>query len=207
MKTNILTIICALLFVSTVASAQVEFGLMGGVNFNSPKIDAINTGGNQLSDVGSSSIGFHVGLYATIDAELFSIQPEIYYSMQGGTFKINNTQEHELNMSLIQIPVLGRYDFLEYFHVLLGPQFGIPIKSEIAYASGSPVDIKSETKGLDMSGVIGLGVTIPEYKVKGSLRLSKGFSEMIDGDPADGRVTSLKNGMIQISLSYAFGDE
>ncbi|UXX81231.1 PorT family protein [Reichenbachiella carrageenanivorans] len=207
MKINILVMICGLLFVHTAASAQVEFGLMGGVNFNSPKIDAINTGGHQLSDVGSSNIGFHLGLYATIDAALFAIQPEIYYSMQGGIFKINNTQEHELNMSFIQIPVLGRYNFLEYFHVLLGPQFGIPLKSEIAYASGSPVDIKAQTKGLDMSGVIGLGVTIPECNVSGSLRWSKGFSNMIDGDPADGRVTALKNSMIQISASFAFGDK
>ncbi|SMD37054.1 Outer membrane protein beta-barrel domain-containing protein [Reichenbachiella faecimaris] len=187
---------------------QTEFGVMGGVNFNSPKINALNTGGSELSDVGTGNIGFHVGIYATIDAELFAIQPEIYYSMQGGKYKINNTQEHEFKLNMIQIPVLGRYNFLEYFHALAGPQFGIPIQAEVSFSGGSGVDVKDQIKGLDVAAVIGIGLTIPEYNVSGSLRWSKGFSEMIEeAGTSAGSVTSMKNSMIQISASYAFGDK
>lgn len=185
-----------------------EFGIMGGVNFNSPKISALNTGGNELSDVGQGNIGFHIGLYSTIDFELFAIQPEVYYSQQGGIYKVNATQEHEFKLSLIQIPVLGRYNFLEYFHALVGPQFGIPIQAEVSFSGGSGVDVKDQIKGLDVAAVIGLGLTIPEYNVSGSLRWSKGFSEMIDeAGTSAGSVTSLKNSMIQISASYTFGDK
>ncbi|MEP2026727.1 MAG: porin family protein [Reichenbachiella sp.] len=189
------------------SKAEVEFGVMGGVNFNSPKINAFDTGGSELSDVGSGGISFHIGIYSTIDVELFAIQPEIYYSMQGGKYSINNTQEHEFKLNLIQIPILGRYNFMEYFHVLAGPQFGIPIQAEVSFSGGPGVDAKDQIKGLDVAAVIGVGLTIPEYKVSGSLRWSKGFSEMIDeAGTSAGSVTSLKNSMIQISASYAFGD-
>lgn len=207
MKKSALLLIPCLMFISSLSYGQVEFGMMGGINFNSPKINALNTGGTELKDVGTNSFGFHVGLYATIDAELFAIQPEIYFSQQGGKYKVNNTQEHELKMSFIQIPILGRYNFLEYFHVLAGPQFGIPVQSEVSFAGGSPTDIKDLTKGLDVAAVIGIGLTIPMVGVNGSLRWSKGFSQMIESGDASGAgtVTSLKNSMIQISASYAFG--
>ncbi|WP_420579650.1 porin family protein [Reichenbachiella sp.] len=215
-------LILALLFVNELTQAQSrnrsrsrsrsqvdvtsEFGIMGGINFNNPKINALNTGGNELSDVGQGNFGFHIGLYSTIDFEMFAIQPEVYYSQQGGKFKVNTTQENEFKLSLIQIPLLGRYNFLEYFHVLAGPQFGIPIQAEVSFSGGSPTDVKDQIKGLDVAAVIGIGVTIPEYKVNGSLRWSKGFSQMIE-EPGttSGSVTSLKNSMIQISASYAFG--
>ncbi|MEO9966232.1 MAG: porin family protein [Reichenbachiella sp.] len=207
MKKILLFIFPCMLLISVSANAQVEFGMMGGLNFNSPKIDAIGTSG-ALSDVGSSSMGFHVGLYATIDFELFAIQPEIYYSMQGGTFKVNTTQENEVNMDFIQIPLLGRYNFLEYFHVLAGPQFGIPVKSEVSLSGGTPIDIKDFTKGLEVSAVLGVGINVPEVGISGSLRWARGLTNMIDIDEASagpGSVTSLKNSMIQISAAYAFG--
>lgn len=186
--------------------AEAEFGIMGGINFNNPKVNALNTGGNELSDVGDGNFGFHVGLYSTIDFELFAIQPEVYFSQQGGKYMVNATQEHEFKLSLIQIPLLGRYNFLEYFHALAGPQFGIPIVAEVSFSGGAGTDVKDQIKGLDVSAVLGIGLTIPEYNVSGSLRWSKGFSEMIDeAGTSAGSVTSLKNAMIQISASYAFG--
>lgn len=209
MKKIVLTLIPCLLFVSNIVFAQVEAGVMAGINFNSPKISALTTGANEESDIGVNSFGFHVGLYATVDFELFAIQPEVYFSQQGGKYSFSNTtQEHEVKLSFIQIPILGRYNFLEYFHVLAGPQFGIPIINEISLAGGSPIDIKDQTKGLDVAAVIGVGLTIPDLGVNGSLRWSKGFSELIDGETLNGgsgSVTSLKNSMIQISASYAFG--
>lgn len=188
--------------------ATAAFGVMGGINFNNPKINALTTGGNEVTDVGDGNFGFHVGLYSTIDFELFAIQPEVYFSQQGGKYRINATQEHEFKLSLIQIPLLGRYNFLEYFHVLAGPQFGIPIQAEVSFSGGSPTDVKDQIKGLDVAMVLGIGLTIPEYNVSGSLRWSRGFSEMIDeAGTSAGSVTALKNSMIQISASYAFGDK
>lgn len=207
MKKIALTLFSSMILVFSSAMAQVDVGVMAGINFNSPKINALNTGGNELKDVGQNSFGFHFGLYTTIDFELFALQPEVYFSQQGGKYKVNTTQEHEVKLSFIQIPVLYRYNFLEYFHVLAGPQFGIPIKSEISFAGGSPIDIKDETKGLDVAAVVGVGLTIPQMGINGSLRWARGFSEMIDAEDISGAgaVTSLKNSMIQISASYSFG--
>lgn len=207
MKKIILILVPVLMFLSGNSQAQVDFGVMAGINFNSPKINALNTGGTELKDVGINSFGFHVGLYATIDVEVFAIQPEVYFSQQGGKYKVNSTQEHELKLSMIQIPLMYRYNFLEYFHVLAGPQFGIPVQSEISFSGGSPTDIKDITKGLDVGMVLGVGLTVPEIGVNGSLRWARGFSDMIDaeGITTAGTVTSMKNSMIQISASYAFG--
>lgn len=207
MKKTIFILALILFMAKGTANAQVDFGVMAGINFNSPKINALNTGGTELKDVGVNSFGFHVGLYATIDAELFAIQPEVYFSQQGGKYKVNNTQEHEIKLSMIQIPVLYRYNFLEYFHFLAGPQFGIPVQSEISFSGGAPTDIKDITKGLDVAMVLGVGLTVPEIGVNGSLRWARGFSQMIDaqGATSAGTITSLKNSMIQISASYAFG--
>ena len=186
---------------------QTEFGIMAGVNFNNPKVNALNTGGTELTNVGSGNIGFHIGLYSTIDLELFAIQPEVYFSMQGGKYKVNNTQENEFKLNLIQIPVLYRYNFLEYFHVLAGPQFGIPIQAEVSFSGGASSDVKDQIKGLEFSGVLGLGLTIPEYNISGSLRWARGFTNMIDVENVTGScsVAKLKDSMIQISASYAFG--
>ena len=199
-------ILVVLIFIAASSSfAQVEFGMKAGLNFSSSSMNVVNSAGTIVNDVAIGGTSFHFGFYSILDFELFSIQPEVYYSIQSTTFELN-TQEPTLHTVYVQIPLLGRLDFLNVLNVHAGPQFGILVSNKIAYIGGGEEDIKEQTKNLDIGFVVGVGayIPIPDNEIEVTFRYVLGFSEMISESVPNGP-SSLKNSMFQLSASYAFG--
>ena len=193
--------------------AQGSFGIRGGLNFSTASMNSAKqspyTG---PSNVGSGGVGFQFGMYGVMDFELFKIQPEVAYSIQKTKFDLGlNAQNPTYNISLIQIPILARYDFVEdKLHVHAGPRFGIPIVSKIEYAGGGSADIKDNTRGFEFSFVIGATgvIPIPDNEVGVTLRYIKGFTDMISEpfSQTPGGVSRYVGNMFQLSASYAFNN-
>ncbi|HUP12420.1 MAG TPA: porin family protein, partial [Niastella sp.] len=125
MKKISLLIIVTLTHVVLFAQNEPKFGIRGGLN-----VAATN---NTVTGQTGSKAGLHAGFIAHVHlTPQISLQPEIYYSNQGG--KSGNTN---LNLNYINVPVLVQYNFDNGFRLQTGPQIGLL------------VDVNDKTDGQD----------------------------------------------------------
>src|SRR6478609_7402764 len=99
MKKSILLFV-GLLMVSAMSygQAQVAIGLKGGLNFS--KLD-ISQG---VSNVDNRT-GYHAGAFVLVKLAMIGIQPEVLFSKQGSSYKVNTTN-YEANYDYINVPVM-----------------------------------------------------------------------------------------------------
>ena len=118
--------VLAFLFLSAAylpASAQVSFGVKGGLNLNymSYKYE----GNNPNSELGSN-LGFHLGAYFCLPfSEKFSFQPEIQFSRRDSKDVID----------YIELPLLISYKPVRSLQVQLGSNVAFLVSSKEAFYS------------------------------------------------------------------------
>jgi hypothetical protein len=126
MKLRFLTIIAVLIVSVSVLDAQVDFGVIGGVNFQN--ITGKNASGDKVDN--GLLVGFHAGLNASIPiAPDFYFQPGLLYSMKGARSNFfvlpdksaSNDYNTVTRISYIEMPLnlLFRPQFADG-HILLG---------------------------------------------------------------------------------------
>ena len=189
MKKVLLSLV-ALVAISTASFAQVSGGVRAGLNLSNQKFSI-----GDESESGDMKAGFLLGLYLTGNlSEKVAIQPELLYSSMG-----SKSDDGDLKMAYIAIPVLLRYNFNEMINLHVGPQFGI-----LASAKADDEDIKDFYKGLDVGAAIGLGADFGAFNA--GLRYYMGLSNVAEeNDLVD---LEAKNSAIQIVLGYRlFGGE
>jgi hypothetical protein len=145
--------IAACTIVSIGASAQVKFGLKGGISFANAKEVSGNT-----TTTFNSIVAPTAGL--TIDfpgSKSFNIQSGLMYSGMGGKDNDNAT----LSLGYLSIPVLAKFEFGSGFHGYAGPQLSFLLSAKAKYA-GAEIDYKDQIKGSGVFGVFGLGYNVSE---------------------------------------------
>jgi len=177
----------------TVSHAQVNFGAKAGLNLAnlSMKTDIEEIGDND----NKMKVGFNVGAFADISvSESFSLRPEAVFSLQGAA----GEDKSKLNLSYVNIPVLGKYTSEGGFFAETGPQVGFLMSAKVKDDEGSE-DIKELYKGIDFPWAFGVGYNITEaIGVNG--RYNLGLSNIFDTD-----YLTVKNNVIQVGLFYNFG--
>ncbi len=131
--------------------------------------------------------GFHLGVFKeiTIVPELFFLQPELQYSMQG--YQVGDTK---LSIGYINIPVLAKVYILKTFSLEAGPQIGFKINDNFEGDTGK--DIKT----FDTAIVGGLGYNFP-MGLSLNARYALGLSEIV-------KDSGLKNQVIQLGAAFKF---
>ena len=183
------------LLASLVVSAQDDpkFGLKGGLNVSKLTY-------SDGRDVDWRT-GFNLGGLAHIHiTPAFSLQPEIYYSSQGG--KMSNPFGNgtlNLNLSYINVPVLLQYNFANGFRLQGGPQVGFLVGvsdkvddvelHRLSTSNFKSVDV-SLPLGLSYLGYSGLGVDT-RFNI-GLTNINKASSPTI------------KNNVFQVGAFYLF---
>jgi hypothetical protein len=194
-------VITAFAFSAGITEAQtISFGLKGGMTAANMK--AASSG---IHITTSTKIGFYAGAMADIGiSENFSVQPELFYSLMGGTFKArfdSSSFSATDDLGYINLPVLLKYK-KDGFSAFLGPQVSylLSAKSKGDGVNGSQ-DSKDSYKSTDVAGVIGVGYTLmngfgfdARYQL-GLINISK------DASTGDGSVKS--NGFL-IGVHYFF---
>lgn len=135
-------------------SAQVKFGLKGGLSFANAKYTA-GTSSQTLSSVVTPNLG------VTLDfpgSESFNIQTGLMYSGMGGKETVG-TSTTELSVNYLSIPVLAKVNFGSGFHGYAGPQLSILMSGKYKYPGGS-TDIKNEIQGTGFFGIFGVGYSV-----------------------------------------------
>src|SRR5687768_6232748 len=127
----------------TVSQAQVKFGGKAGLNLS-------NFSGDDADDA-KSKIGFNIGGFAEIPvASTFAVKPELVFSTQGAKSDDNTFGDFKLNLSYLNIPILGKYNTASGFFAETGPQIGFLLAAK-AKADDESEDVKDFYKSTDFA--------------------------------------------------------
>lgn len=207
MKKNILTFIVILSF-GIINAQETKYGAKIGLNI-----------ANRPAEVSSKALfGINVGGFAEFPvSEVFSIEPELLYSMQGnkiynssnsGTSTFSSTGTTSL--SYIILPVMLKYYIADKLSLEAGPQIGYLLSANSDRTTESSINglnTSSSISSSDKSGLrtIDLGINLGAgYKV--SDKIYAGFRSYLGAvdtyDPSG--PLAVKNTVFSFNLGYTF---
>ena len=170
-------------------SQSPKFGLKAGVNISTLKWN---------SDIdGDARIGLHAGGLAHIHlTPQWALQPEVYYSAEGGKMNVSSNEEVTWKNDYVNIPLLLQYNFDNGFRLQAGPQLGLMVSSKVEDQDGNEDDADEVFKSTNVS--LGFGLGYLTYSGLGiDARYNLGLNRITESayDEAKGRV-------FQIGLFY-----
>ncbi len=176
-----ITLFVAVALIAISASAQLEFGVKGGVNL-------ANLGGD-VNDT-KMKIGFMVGGFANYAVnDQLSVQPELMFSQAGCKYDAGG-DTYKIDLNYIVLPVMVKYSF-GAINLQAGPQFGYLLS-----AKDDGTDIKDGMKSIDLGLNIGAGYQMDKIGIEA--RYNLGLSNINDG------TGEIKTNGIQVLVSYKF---
>lgn len=177
----------------SVSTAQVQFGIRGGVN-------ATNISFEKLPEKGER-YGFHIGVFADvpISANFSSLQPELSYSTQGAAFKpLTGRQTLNINYVNFLLPVAFK---LSMFDLQIGPFASfLTTKPDYTVYNENKV-IVDGFKKYDIGLTAGLAVNFNKISI--GARYNQGFVDVANDNVRPFLGTG-KNAVGQLSLGYKF---
>ena len=201
MKRIILISSLAILFLNL--SAQMDFGIKGGLNISNVKASEILTDDYRINPAASGNLGYHVGGFFRASLLGIFIQPELYFSSIATEYKVEDlsgtgTAEQLVKQKIgrIDVPVLVGVK-LGTFRLGLGPVGSIIVsdQSDLDDITGYEATLKSATFGYQ----IGAGVDI--WKISIDLRYEGNLTKLGDHLDIGGQTINLDNRVRQIIIS------
>ena len=136
--------LAAVLMLSLTSQAQVKFGAKAGMNLS-----------RVTENFETMKPGFHAGIYAQVKLHpMFSIQPEVLYSMQGGMEKdvneiLNQTISSKTTLTShnVIVPIMLQFSPIKMITIEAGPQFGfnLGMSSHSVLTTQGLVDSETES--------------------------------------------------------------
>jgi hypothetical protein len=186
MKKSVLVSVAILCSTFFLHAQHTQFGIKAGWNLASAEVEE--------GDDYDSKSGFHAGALAHIHVSThFAVQPEIYYSTQGG-----EQGDFKLKLNYINIPVLGQYMFSNGFRLQTGPQLGIRTTAKSKIGS-IEADRDNQFSEIDFAWVLGAGFLFPEG-IGIDARYNFGLANVWE----DESTNTIKNRVFQLGLFYQF---
>lgn len=187
--TRTLSAVSALLLIAMLgaAPAQAQFGIAGGLNFESS--DDIS--GQGVDANFDNSTGYHIGIVYDAGFGPVNIRPGFFYR-KVGTYNFGNVGGGSANIdiSTFEIPVDLRLNLLVTPvlkpYLLAGPMLTIPRSNAEGFADGFDDDF---TEDVSLSANIGAGVQLSlpavPFKLQPELRYEFGISDYVDTDAVE----------------------
>ncbi|MFD1315998.1 outer membrane beta-barrel protein [Namhaeicola litoreus] len=183
---NLLTLIIFFLCFQITHAQFIEYGLKGGLNYNSNgSLQDLSGFEDDFKIKSNEETGFHVGVFSEINLPLWLyIRPELLYTHTESTYK-EAGKKSRLEMNKFDVPVLLGFKFLGLGRFLIGPSFSYAFDTDL-----SDTDIFDNVKKIDsddfsVNGQVGLGLELGNLgaDVRWELGLS-GTEAIFRGDPA-----------------------
>ena len=160
MKKVFLMISLAFAFSQT-STAQIDFGVKAGLNYNSESIQSVS---EDVFTGAESKTGYHAGIWLRFKLPIigFYLRPELVYTNLENEllYKITPTQTTQptsYNFQKIDIPVLIGKKFFGIGNVFAGPSFQYILNSDFSIDDLEDVDTDGFTVGLQFGAGIELG--------------------------------------------------
>ncbi len=209
---------CATLAAPAPAASQTPIAAGPLVGLNLADI----TGSDFSDEFGDTSarLGFALGGFAEIGiTPQIALRPELVWSQKGAKVE-DSGLDLTAKLDYIQLPVLAKF-FLggtesgARFHLILGPGFGFSAGCEFevedfpVVAAGPALaeeavmvavdcdDVGADTKGFEVSGILGGGVDFARFTV--DIRMDRGFTGIFDFEDVDS-----KNQTFSVRAGYKF---
>ena len=166
---------CLTLAMSQTSTAQLQFGVKGGVNYNPGSIQKIST---DVFEGAESKTGYHAGIWlrAKIPVLGLYIKPELVYTnlKNDMTFSIplGNKKSTVFSFQKIDIPILVGKKIFGVGNVYLGPSFQYVLSQNFDINDIQNVQGDGFTLGLQYGGGIEIG------KLGIDIRWERGFSPL-----------------------------
>lgn len=157
------------------ANAQIKFGVKGGINSSTIKMDDLITVTQgveeySLKGIKTGTVGFHAGIMTRVTLFGVFIQPELYFSSTGGEVEVTevitqNVSVKKMEFKKLDIPILVGFKFGPA-RVNAGPVTSIIIdsKADLIETAGYEEKLKGASfgyqagVGLDILNTISLDV-------------------------------------------------
>ena len=176
MKKVLLITAIAVLGLKSVNAQEIEFGIKGGLNLAQIK-GVTNQGSDRITD-------FSLGFLTEIPiSEKFSFQPELLYSGQGSSTKLN----------YLNIPLMGKYYLTRGLSLEAGPQLGYLLS-----AKNNGTNLKSTFHKFDFGVNFGLG-----FKLKNGFNFGARYNlGLSDINKTINTSCKHKNEVFQLTIGY-----
>ncbi len=203
MKKIILISSLAILFLNS--SAQIQFGIKGGLNISNIKESEILTDDYRINPAASGNLGYHIGGFMRASLVGIFIQPELYFSSIANEFNVEDISGAGTADQLVTQKI-GRMDVpilvgvkLGTFRLGLGPVGSIIVsdQSDLTDITGYEATLKSATFGYQ------LGAGLDIWKLGIDLRYEGGLTKLGDQLDIGGHTINLDNRVRQIIISLA----
>lgn len=204
MKKGIL-LICLTFAFSQSTNAQLNFGIKGGVNYNSETIVAVT---ENVFEGAESKTGYHAGIWlrAKIPVLGIYIRPELIYTNLESSITylpagiVADALQTDFSFQKIDIPVLFGKKFLGVGNVFIGPSFQYVLAQDFDLNDIPKVTGDGFTVGLQIGAGIELG------KLGIDVRLERGFNDIESRflDDTTSIEFDTRVNQILIGLSYRF---
>jgi len=211
-----------LLVLASVFALQMNAQNEPGKFYISPKVGYNMANITLLDQYGADPRhGIHAGISAEYAFnEMITIEPGVFYSMQGAAFKISSVK-FGINSDYLNVPVLVKVYAANGLHVFAGPQFGYLMSSRIKVKTGinlidgilnvvsNNIDLTKYQKNLDVAIVAGLGYqSVNGFNISASYHFGMtnvpDFGDFKWGDETFTFNPDAKNSVLQVSIGYRF---
>ncbi len=186
-----ITLLVAVVALSTAVFGQMTFGVKGGLNMTNMKFSA---SGSSVSN--KTLVGYEVGGFANFSInDKMTFQPELLFAQYGCKLDKNlYGTEMTWKMNYISIPLMFKYA-MGAINLQAGPQLG--------YLLSSKVDGNDAMDGM---AKLDYGITLRAgYETESGLGLNVGYyfglANLNDDSTVD---MTIKNSGLQVGVSYKF---
>ena len=199
---KILTLVVLLATITVAAQAQVKFGVKGGLNLTSMKLDksAVDK---------SNQAGFFIGptVNFTLPVVGLGIDASALYDQRSA-----KVLDETLKQQSIQIPINLRYGFglgnTASVYIFAGPQFGFAIGDKVTELANDAADWR--LKDSNLSANVGLGLMLLNHlQISANYNIALGTTGEVDVNNAintawNTAIGKAKANAWQLSVAYFF---
>lgn len=184
-----------LVFSTQLSFSQFEYGLKGGLNFDSSGDIVVVADQLQKEGTLDGKTGYHLGVYAEVDFLIFYLRPELQYTKVSSQF-----ENQSINTSRIELPVSFGLKLLGPVSLFLGPTAFFSLSQDSNELTLDKIQNKTSL-GLHIGARLKLG------PVGVDLRYEKGLSAMESkllsqaGVPVGGQINTQPN-QFTVGVSY-----
>ncbi|MGB0837956.1 MAG: porin family protein [Flavobacteriaceae bacterium] len=191
------------------ASAQIDFGIKGGLNYNQTgdiTFESVESTAYDIISGAEAKTGYHLGLWSRFKIPILGLylRPELVYTATKTEYtQVEGSGEYDLQK--LDIPVLVGVKMLKLITLSVGPSFQYIINSEVsAQEQWEQLDSDDFSVGMQFGAGLEFG------KLGLDLRYEKGLSqsssEFIQSSLGVDEMISVDNRSNQwiISLQYKF---
>lgn len=166
-------------FICLSANAQfLNFGLKGGVNYNSNgdlRAFSLTNPDDFEKYSANEEVGYHLGMLAEIKLPLFLyIRPELVYTHTESSYNFD-TENGKLKMDKLELPVLIGFRVFKIGRFFFGPNFSYIMNTKLSVPDAVSNISNVTYDDFIVSGQIGIGLNFG--KIGADIRWETGFSD------------------------------